>query len=86
MECAGLSILGFAYAQQVCRSARNDIDVDSMDIAELDELYRDAIDRLDYIEKYVRPQVNKRYSGPNLRQNDVSTQLPSNEDELHENA
>ena len=62
----------------------NDIDVDSMDIAELDELYRDAIDRLDYIEKYVRPQVNKRYSGPNLRQNDVSTLLPSNEDELHE--
>lgn len=62
----------------------NDIDVDSMDIAELDELYRDAVDRLDYIEKYVRPRVNERFSGPNLRQNDESTKPLSNEEKTHE--
>lgn len=62
----------------------NDIDVDSMDIAELDELYNDAMERLDYIEKYVRPKVNQRLSGPNLRQNDVSTNSSANDSKSHE--
>ena len=62
----------------------NDIDVDSMDIAELDELYRDAMDRLEYIEKYIRPKVNERLSGPNLRQNDVSTLSSAESAKNHE--
>ena len=50
----------------------DDIDVDSMDLAELDELYANARDRLDYLDSYVRPQVNKRYSAPSLQSNDIS--------------
>lgn len=50
----------------------DDIDVDSMDLAELDELYANARDRLDYLNNYVRPQVNKRYSAPSLQSNNMS--------------
>lgn len=50
----------------------DDIDVDSMDLAELDELYANARDRLDYLDSYVRPQVNKRYSAPSLQSNNIS--------------
>lgn len=47
----------------------DDIDVDEMDLAELDELYANARDRLEYLDNYVRPQVNKRYSAPSLQSN-----------------
>lgn len=50
----------------------DDIDVDSMDLAELDELYANACERLEYIDTYVRPQVNKRYSAPSLQSNHSS--------------
>ena len=50
----------------------DDIDVDSMDLAELDELYANARDRLAYLDSYVRPQVNKRYSAPSLQSNNIS--------------
>lgn len=47
----------------------DDIDIDEMDLAELDELYANARDRLEYLDTYVRPQVNKRYSAPSLQSN-----------------
>lgn len=50
----------------------DDIDVDDMDLAELDELYANARDRLEYLDKYVRPHVNKRYSAPSLQSNPIS--------------
>lgn len=50
----------------------DDIDVDEMDLAELDELYANARDRLEYLNNYVRPQVNKRYSAPSLHSNPMS--------------
>ena len=50
----------------------DDIDVDEMDLAELDELYANARDRLAYLNDYVRPQVNKRYSAPSLQSNPQS--------------
>ena len=50
----------------------DDIDVDEMDLAELDELYANARDRLEYLNNYVRPQVNKRYSAPSLQSNPQS--------------
>lgn len=50
----------------------DDIDVDSMDLAELDELYANARDRLAYLDNYVRPQVNKRYNAPSLQSNNNS--------------
>lgn len=58
----------------------DDIDVDEMDLAELDDLYANARDRLEYLNNYVRPQVNKRYSAPSLQSNpksngNVSTEL-----------
>lgn len=56
----------------------DDIDVDSMDLAELDELYANARDRLDYLNNFVRPQVNKRYSAPSLQSNDNSNGNVSN--------
>ena len=56
----------------------DDIDVDSMDLAELDELYANARDRLAYLDSYVRPQVNKRYSAPSLQSNNISNGNVSN--------
>ena len=50
----------------------DDIDVDNMDLAELDELYANARDRLAYLDSYVRPQVNKRFNGPSLQSNNIS--------------
>ena len=50
----------------------DDIDVDEMDLAELDELYANARDRLAYLNDYVRPQVNKRYNAPSLQSNPQS--------------
>lgn len=50
----------------------DDIDVDEMDLAELDELYANARDRLEYLNTYVRSQVNKRYSAPSLQSNPIS--------------
>lgn len=50
----------------------DDIDVDEMDLAELDELYANARERLEYLNNYVRPQVNKRYSAPSLQSNSIS--------------
>lgn len=47
----------------------DDIDIDEMDLAELDELYANARDRLAYLDNYVRPQVNKRFSAPSLQSN-----------------
>lgn len=57
----------------------DDIDVDSMDLAELDELYANARDRLAYLDTYVRPQVNKRYIAPSLQSNDNSNGYVSEE-------
>lgn len=57
----------------------DDIDVDSMDLAELDELYANACDRLAYIDNYVRPQVNKRYNAPSLQSNQISNSNVSEE-------
>lgn len=56
----------------------DDIDVDSMDLAELDELYANARDRLAYLDSYVRPQVNKRFNGPSLQSNNISNGIVSN--------
>ena len=50
----------------------DDIDVDEMDLAELDELYANTRDRLEYLNNYVRPQVNKRYNAPSLQSNPQS--------------
>lgn len=57
----------------------DDIDVDEMDLAELDELYANARDRLEYLNNYVRPQVNKRYSAPSLQSNSSSNGIVSND-------
>lgn len=68
-----------SYSDSDEESMWDDIDVDSMDLAELDELYANARDRLAYIDSYVRPQVNKRYSAPSLQSNDISNGNVSND-------
>ena len=50
----------------------DDIDIDSLDLAELDELYANARERLEYLNTFVRPEVNKRYSAPSLQSNSQS--------------